>query len=157
MLRIIKVYICFNTLSKYMQIQKSAFKNQKPRTPDLIARGDHRKIIYVPVTGIAKEIAIAQKNIYLFVNYGDHYWSRWLTDWKHLNKPKNSKKVPLGCYKRLFKQLSELFQKFWICFWSLLHQNEFELNYSLCYNRATYCLRRDQILMSNCKQLIYHS
>ena len=46
-----------------MRIQKSAFKNQKPRCPALIARGDSRKTIkvmkvlpvkYAPVTCIVK-------------------------------------------------------------------------------------------------------
>ena len=59
-----KVCICCKTLSNRIQIQKDAFKNQKPRTPFLIAREDHRKSVKVikvlhvkcaVVTSIAKK------------------------------------------------------------------------------------------------------
>ena len=65
-----------------MQIQKGAFKNQKPRTPYLIAQGDHRKTIkimkvllvkYAPVTGIVKGIVMTHDSRCLFVRHGDHF------------------------------------------------------------------------------------
>ena len=36
-----KIYICCEKLSNLVQIQKSAFKIQIARTPDLISRGEH--------------------------------------------------------------------------------------------------------------------
>ena len=76
-----KVFICCKTLSNRIRIQTSAFKKQKPRTTYLVARGDHRKTINVikvlsvkctTVTGLTKEIVMAQKNRHLLVRHGDH-------------------------------------------------------------------------------------
>ena len=70
-----KVFICCKTLSLRMQIQVSAFLNQK-----LIARGDLKKsakIIKVlcvkcaPVTGIAKGIVTFHSNRCVLVRHGD--------------------------------------------------------------------------------------
>ena len=38
-----KCYVCCKTFSDRKRIEKSAFKNQKSRTPYLITREDHRK------------------------------------------------------------------------------------------------------------------
>ena len=43
----VKGYICCETLSKRIQIQKSTSKYQEPSTPYLTARGDNRTTIKV--------------------------------------------------------------------------------------------------------------
>ena len=72
----IKVHICCKTLSNCIRIEKSAFKNQKPRTPYLTGRGVHRKTMKVikelcvkcaPVIGITNGIVMAHNNRCLLV------------------------------------------------------------------------------------------
>ena len=64
------------------RIQKSAFKNQRKRTPYTIARGYHKKTIKVikvyrvkcaPAIAVVKGILIAQNNICLLVRHGNYH------------------------------------------------------------------------------------
>ena len=77
-----KVYICCKSLSNRFRIKKSAFKNQKPTTPYLIARRGNRKSIKVikalcvkcaPLIGIAKGTVIAHDNKCSSVTYEDSH------------------------------------------------------------------------------------
>ena len=78
----INVYIHFKTLSNGIRIRKRSFKNQEPRKPDLIIRGDYRETIKVikilrdkcsPGTGIAKEIVMGHNRRCFLVRHGDHH------------------------------------------------------------------------------------
>ena len=76
-----KFYICCEKLSNLVRIQKSAFKIQIARTPDLISRGDDRKTIKAikvlrvkcaSFTGTFKGVAMAYNNRCLLFRYGEH-------------------------------------------------------------------------------------
>ena len=76
----VKVYICCETLSNRIRIERDAFKNQQHWTPLLIAGGCHRKTIKLkkalcakcpPVIGIAKGVVMDHKNRCLLVRQGD--------------------------------------------------------------------------------------
>ena len=81
-----KIYICLKHYHSIYEFKKAHLKTRNRGGPILLFEEIKGKLFMCPATGIDKGIIMDQNSICLLVRYGDHYWSRWSMDSKHLNK-----------------------------------------------------------------------